>query len=673
MKRILINATQQEELRAAMVDGQYLYDLNIERSVKQQKKSNIYKGIITHVEPSLDAAFVNYGEERHGFLPFRGISRSYHNSVDKTQDKPSIKEAVKEGQSLIVQIEKEGRGTKGALLTTFISLVGLYLIMMPNNPRTGGISRRIEGEERTQVRENLTQLDIPDGAGIIVRTTGSGRQVEDLQSDLESLKNLWDSINKTAQQKPEPFLIYQESNVIIRTIRDNFRSEIGEVLIDSPQVYEEACQFVKQVLPQSLNKIKLYKEEMPLFSRYRIESQIESAFCRKVQLPSGGEIVIDHTEALTSIDINSGRATKGTDIEETALNTNLEAVDEIARQLRLRDEGGLIVIDFISMNANRHHRTVEERMRQALSIDKARIQVGRISRFGLMEMSRQRLSSSLEESSDHTCPRCAGRGSVRTIESLAFSVLRLIEEEAMKEGSHRVIAEVPVSVATFLLNEKRRAIALIEARHESEIILIPNATLETPRYIIGREPQDGTAANPNARSYDRTKDYGSETLPNEAATLPLQPALRHFGAGRGELSPSSEKTTQPPGLIKRLFARVFNQDKAQASKPSPKRSKGQSASSSRHSSRHFDRSRHSRKNHHAQGTRHRHPAKSTKPRPSSHTEHTKSRAEAHQNRSPKKNMSSPATTSSVQEQPRHSQPDHLQNNGSQNTNSPDQT
>ncbi len=573
MKRMLINATQQEELRVAMVDGQYLYDLDIERTAKQRKKSNVYKSKITRIEPSLEAAFVSYGEERHGFLPFKEISRNYFKPEAKTEGRPSIKDVIEEGQEIIVQIDKEERGNKGAALTTFVSLAGRYLVMMPNNPRAGGVSRRIGGEERGQVREVLSDLDIPDGSGVIVRTAGVGRSSEELQSDLDYLKQVWSAIEGAARENKAPFLVYQDSNIIIRALRDNFRNDISEILIDAPAIYEEARDFIKQVMPHHLDKLQLYKEETPLFSRYQIESQIESAFRREVRLPSGGQIVIDHTEALTSIDINSGRATKGSDIEETALNTNLEASDEIARQLRLRDSGGLIVVDFIDMGANRNQRTVEERMRKALSADKARTRIGRISRFGLFEMSRQRLRSSLDESNYHICPRCSGQGTVRSVESLALSILRLIEEEAMKESTSRVVAQVPISVATFLLNEKRRSITLLESRHNIEIILVPNGSLETPRYEIARERSDEAAQN-DARSYKQAHDFSvAEDAPRSGEKAPpaLEPAIKNIQPAAPVIheQPEAEEESkeQAPGLIKRLFGSIFGDNKEEEQKP----------------------------------------------------------------------------------------------------------
>ncbi len=486
MKRMLINATQAEELRVAIVDGQKLYNLDIETPGREQKKANIYKGKITRIEPSLEAAFIEYGGGRHGFLPMKEISRSYFSEeARKASGRASIQNALKEGQELIVQIEKEERGNKGAALTTFISLAGRYLVLMPNNPRAGGVSRRIEGQDRTELREAMSCLEIPESMGLIVRTAGIGKNAEDLQWDLDYLLQLWSAIEASAD-RPSPFLIYQESNVIIRSIRDHLRSDIGEIVIDNEEVFQEASEFIGQVMPQYAKKLRQYSDEVPLFTRYQIESQIESAFQREVRLPSGGAIVIDHTEALTSIDVNSARATKGSDIEETALNTNLEAADEIARQLRLRDLGGLFVIDFIDMSPARNQREVENRVKEALKHDRARVQIGRISRFGLLEMSRQRLRPSLGESSQLVCPRCKGHGFIRGIESLALSVLRIIEEQTMKENTGKIVAQLPVEVATFLLNEKRRSVHDIERRQKVEVVLVPNPNLQTPNYTIER-------------------------------------------------------------------------------------------------------------------------------------------------------------------------------------------
>ncbi len=482
---MLINATQPEELRVALVDGQKLYDFDIELPANEQKKANIYKGIITRVEPSLEAAFINYGAERHGFLPFKEISDQYR-SNKKTAGRPSIKDLVKEGQEVIVQIEKEERGNKGAALTTYISLAGTYMVLMPNNPKAGGISRRIEGETRNELREAIAGLEIPDTMGMIVRTAGCGKSTEELQWDLNYLLQLWEAVDRSSSDQQAPFLIFQESNVIIRALRDHLRDDIDEILIDKESSYKLVQNFLKQVMPHFLQKAKLYQDSVPLFSRYQIESQIESAYNREVSLPSGGSIVIDYTEALTSIDINSARATKGSDIEETALNTNLEAADEIARQLRLRDLGGLFVIDFIDMMANRNQKAVENQLRDAMKIDRARIQTSRISRFGLLEMSRQRLRPSLGDATQLTCPRCKGQGSIRNIESVALSVLRIVQEEAMKKGTEKVVAHLPIECATFLLNEKRTVLQDLETRHKVAVVILPSRHLETPAYDIER-------------------------------------------------------------------------------------------------------------------------------------------------------------------------------------------
>jgi ribonuclease E len=491
MKRLLVNATQPEELRVALVDGQKLYDLDIETMSMEQKKANVYKGKVTRVEPSLEAAFLDYGSNRHGFLPFKEISRQYFDPEGlKEGERPSIKDVIHEGQELVVQVEKEERGNKGAALTTFISLAGRYLVLMPNNPRAGGVSRRIEGEDRQEVRQAMSALDIPEGMGLIVRTAGVGRSHEELQWDLDYLLQLWEAIAEAARDRAGPFLIYQESNVIIRALRDHLRPDIGEILIDGDAVFEQAREFVQHVMPQNLQRLKLYQDTTPLFNRFQIESQIETAFEREVRLPSGGGIVIDPTEALVTIDINSARATRGADIEETALATNLEAADEIARQLRLRDVGGLVVIDFIDMGSSRNQRLVENRLREALRMDRARVQVGRISRFGLLEMSRQRLRPSLGEASQVVCPRCSGQGSIRNAQSLGLAVLRLIEEEAMKDSTGRVVAEMPVKVATFLLNEKRQAVQAIEDRHQTAVFLLPHPDLETPHFRVERQRAD---------------------------------------------------------------------------------------------------------------------------------------------------------------------------------------
>jgi len=507
MKRMLINATQSEELRVALVDGQNLYDLDIESPGHKQTKANIYKGKITRVEPSLEAAFVDYGADRHGFLPLKEISREYFPAGYTFQGRPSIKDVLREGQEVVVQIDKEERGNKGAALTTYISLAGGYLVLMPNNPRAGGISRRIEGDERTQLKATLSALTLPKGMGLIVRTAGVGKAVEELQYDLDILGNHWQAIKEASESSAAPFLIHQESNVIVRAMRDYLRRDIGEILIDHPRVYESARDHVALVRPDYLNRLKLYQGEVPLFTHYQIETQIESAFQREVRLPSGGSIVIDPTEALTSIDINSARATKGSDIEDTAFNTNLEASVEIARQLRLRDLGGLVVIDYIDMSSVRHQRDVENKLRDALKIDRAKIQVGRISRFGLMEMSRQRIRPSLGESSTHVCPRCVGQGTIRGNESLALSILRLMEEEAIKDSTGQIEAQVPVNVAAYLLNEKRKAVGVIEDRHNVRVIIVPNIHMETPHFEVIRHRNDVELAT---NSYEMVKETNSE-------------------------------------------------------------------------------------------------------------------------------------------------------------------
>lgn len=492
MKRMLINATQSEELRVALVDGQQLYDLDIESPGHEQKKSNIYKAKITRIEPSLEAAFVDYGADRHGFLPMKEIAREYFPKGYSFQGRPNIKEVLHEGQEVIVQIDKEERGQKGAALTTFISLAGSYLVLMPNNPRAGGISRRIEGDERTDLKNSLSKLSLPKGMGLIVRTAGVGKAYDELEWDLSVLLHHWKAIENASENRPAPFLIHQETDVIKRAIRDYLRRDIGEILIDRPKTFEEVKKHIEVVRPDFISKVKLYTNDVPLFTHYQIESQIESAFQREVRLPSGGSIVIDPTEAMTSIDINSARATKGGDIEETAFNTNLEAAEEIARQLRLRDLGGLVVIDFIDMTPVRHQREVENRMRDAVRPDRARIQLGRISRFGLLEMSRQRLRPSIGETSQGVCPRCNGTGHVRGVESLALSILRLMEEEAIKENTLHVQAHVPVPVATYLLNEKRRSVMHIEKHHGVHVLIIPNPHMDTPQYEVVRIKEDET-------------------------------------------------------------------------------------------------------------------------------------------------------------------------------------
>ncbi|QGU88025.1 ribonuclease E [Erwinia sorbitola] len=594
MKRMLINATQQEELRVALVDGQRLYDLDIESPGHEQKKANIYKGKITRIEPSLEAAFVDYGAERHGFLPLKEISREYFPANYNSHGRPNIKDVLREGQEVIVQIDKEERGNKGAALTTFISLAGSYLVLMPNNPRAGGISRRIEGDDRTELKEALSSLELPDGMGLIVRTAGVGKSADALQWDLSFRLKHWEAIKKAAESRPAPFLIHQESNVIVRAFRDYLRQDIGEILIDNPKVLELARQHIAALgRPDFSSKIKLYTGEIPLFSHYQIESQIESAFQREVRLPSGGSIVIDTTEALTAIDINSARATRGGDIEETAFNTNLEAADEIARQLRLRDLGGLIVIDFIDMTPVRHQRAVENRLREAVRQDRARIQISHISRFGLLEMSRQRLSPSLGESSHHVCPRCSGTGTIRDNESLSLSILRLIEEEALKENTKEVHAIVPVQVASYLLNEKREAVSAIEKRQGGvRAIIVPNDNMQTPHYSVLRVR---SGEETQTLSYHLPKLHEAEmALPSEEEHAerkrPEQPALAAFVMPDAPPAPQEEvaevvvakPVAQPeakspaaatqPGLVSRFLSglkKLFATEEKPAEQPQP--------------------------------------------------------------------------------------------------------
>ncbi len=499
MKRMLVNATQQEELRVAMVDGQRIYDLDIEVPSREQRKANIYKGRITRIEPSLEAAFVDYGAERHGFLPLKEISSEYFVSEPAEGDRVQIREVLREGQEIVVQVEKEERGNKGAALTTFVSLAGRFIVLMPNNARAGGVSRRITGEDRDIVRQSLDELSPPEGMGCIIRTAGVGRSIEELRWDLDYLLKIWESILTVVVSRPAPFLIYQEGNAIVRAIRDHFSNEIGEILIDDREVFEDARAFMERVIPHNVKKLKYYEDAaVPLFARFQIESQIESAFAHQVSLPSGGSIVIDHTEALTAIDINSARATKGEDIEATALQTNLEAAEEIGRQLRIRDLGGLVVVDFIDMGPNRNQRDVENRLREAVKADRARVQIGRISRFGLLEMSRQRLRPSLGEATQSFCPRCDGLGYVRSVESLALAILRLIGEEARKDRTARVIVRVPVDVGNYLLNEKRDWLRAVEENNGVDIMTVSDPSLETPNYTIRRVRDDEVTQSENA-------------------------------------------------------------------------------------------------------------------------------------------------------------------------------
>ena len=573
MKKMLINATQPEELRVALVDGQRLYDLDIENRTRLQKKSNIYKGKITRVEPSLEAAFVEFGADRHGFLPLKEIAREYfyRKPPSDAEGRMKIKDVVKEGTEIIVQVDKEERGNKGAALTTFISLAGRYMVLMPNNPRAGGISRRIDGDDRTELREALSVLEIPDGMGVIIRTAGVGRSAEELQWDLNYLLQLWDAITTANSEVKAPKLLFQESNVIIRAVRDYLREDVEQVLIDSADAFKQATDFVTQVMPQFKNRIRLYQDTIPLFNRFQIESQIETAFQREVRLPSGGSIVIDPTEALISIDINSARATRGGDIEETALQTNLEAADEIARQLRLRDMGGLVVIDFIDMLSARNQRSVENRVRDALAIDRARVQVGRISRFGLLEMSRQRLRPSLGETSAIVCPRCTGQGSIRDTKSLALSILRLLEEEAIKERSVEVRAIVPVDVAAYLLNEKRAALTEIEQVSKTRVLVIPNPNLETPHFEVQRLRDDeiegdhevSYAIDLTVPETDSISDSHSADIPVQRAavqgiTPPAAPvpasAAAPAAANAQPAATAVEAKAPKPGLLARLWS-----------------------------------------------------------------------------------------------------------------------
>ncbi len=583
MKRMLVNATQQEELRVAMVDGQILVDLDIETSAREQKKANIYKGRITRLEPSLEAAFVDYGASRHGFLPLKEISREYFVEGADLSGRINIKEVLREGQEIVVQVEKEERGTKGAALTTFLSLAGRYLVLMPNNPRAGGVSRRITGPDRDEIRAALKELNLEDGMGVIVRTAGVGRDVDDLKWDRDYLLQVWEAIRASVTQRPAPFLIYQESNAIIRALRDHLSSDVGEIFIDDMGVYDEAREFMERVMPHNLRKLKYYEDAVPVFTRFQIESQIESAFSHTVTLPSGGSVVIDHTEALVSIDINSARATKGADIEATAFNTNLEAASEIARQLKLRDLGGLIVIDFIDMGPSKNQREVENRLHAAVKNDRARVQIGRISRFGLLEMSRQRLRPSLGESAHSVCPRCLGRGTVRGVESLSLSILRLIAEESRKDQTAKIIAELPVDIATYLLNEKRNWLATIEKRETVSVVIVPRPGLETPHYHIRRVRDDAATMPENAPvSYqlpetegedDSTTSSGTPTVP-----APQQPAVS--GIVPQAPAPKPPAAKKGPGL----FARIIAWIRGETRKAKPRKSTGRRRSQQRKSS-----------------------------------------------------------------------------------------
>ncbi|HEU0230368.1 MAG TPA: Rne/Rng family ribonuclease [Burkholderiaceae bacterium] len=577
MKRMLFNATHQEELRVAIVDGQKLIDLDIETAGREQRKGNIYKGVITRIEPGLEACFVSYGEERHGFLPFKEIARSYFKEgVDVRTAR--IQDALSEGQELIIQVEKEERGNKGAALTTFISLAGRYLVLMPNNPRGGGVSRRVEGEDRQELRETMDKLDLPAGMSIIARTAGIGRNVEELQWDLSYLLQLWTAIDGAARENKAPILIYLESSLVIRAIRDYFSPEIGEILIDTDDIAEQATAFMSVVMPDNVQRVKRYRDDIPLFSRFQIEHQIETAYSRTVELPSGGSIVIDHTEALVAVDVNSARSTRGSDIEETAMRTNLEAAEEVARQLRLRDLGGLIVIDFIDMEDSKNQRAVETRLRDALHFDRARVQMGKISRFGLMELSRQRLRPALNEGSHITCPRCNGTGVIRDAESSALQILRLLQEEAMKENTASLYAQVPVDVATFLLNEKRGDITKIEARLKVNLVLIPNKALETPHHIIERLRHDDPRLEEIKPSFElaSTPEEEAPWQPNKGHETKARPEALVKGITPSQPAPvSSHATTAPvttpsrPGLFKSLINWLTGTSNASSTETAP--------------------------------------------------------------------------------------------------------
>jgi ribonuclease E len=575
---MLINATQPEELRIALVDGQTLYDLDVETPHQQKKKANIYKGRITRIEPSLEAAFVDYGADRHGFLPFKEVADEYYPDSKPESGRYNIKDVLSEGQEVIVQVQKEERGNKGAALTTQITLAGPYIVMMPNNPKAGGISRRIEGDERSEIRDSLRDLEIPDGMGLIIRTAGVGKNSEELQWGVNYLVQLWEAIQKAATSKSAPFLIHQESDMVILAIRDYLRQDIGEIIIDDMETFHKARDFIQHVMPEQVYKVKPYQDKIPLFTRFQIESQIESAYQREVTLPSGGAIVIDHTEALTSIDINSSRSTKGGDIEETAYHTNMEAACEIARQLRLRDIGGLVVIDFIDMHSSRHQRDVENKIKDAVKTDRARVQIGKISRFGLLEMSRQRLRPSIEESTQIVCPRCKGVGVIRGVESLALSILRLLEEESMKENTRRVMVQLPVDVATFLLNEKRNQIIKIEDRHNLHILIVPNEHLETPQYVMERT-RNGEEMGNNASYTIKEVILPEDHLHFEPAktVTPEEPAVKNVQPSappsRAAAAPAEE--AKKPGLLTRVWQALFSPAKEEEAEEPTKRSAAQ--------------------------------------------------------------------------------------------------
>ncbi len=637
MKRMLINATQPEELRVAMVDGQKLYDLDIENRTRVQKKASIYKGRITRVEPSLEAAFVDFGAERHGFLPLKEIAREYfYRSPSDVQGRIKIKDVVKEGTEVIVQVEKEERGSKGAALSTFVSLAGRYMVLMPNNPRSGGISRRIEGEERDELRKAIAELNTPKGMAVIVRTASIGKSAEELQWDLTYLLTIWDAIQEAAESRAAPFLVFQESNVIVRAIRDYVRDDIGEVLIDGADAYLEASQFVQKVMPNYADKIKQYDDEIPLFNRYQVESQIETAFQREVRLPSGGSIVIDPTEAMVAIDINSARATRGSDIEETALQTNLEAAEEVARQLRLRDMGGLIVIDFIDMSSNRNQRAVENRMRDSLEADRARVQVGRISRFGLLEMSRQRLRPSLGETSATVCPRCNGQGTIRDTKSLSLVILRLLQDEAQKDRTAEIRTIVPVEVATYLLNEKRDAIRSIEQTNNLRVLVIPNPAFETPHYEVVRLRDDDSEIGvvdsfelaPEAEAEESILDKKDVSVTQPVAAV--QPSKLAQQAPNVP-SPTEDKSVSATkqGLFSRIISSIVGTTK-EAPAEKPVETRPASRNNDRQSSDRNRKSGHRNENRNNRGNRN-----SKNSRNDGRNDNRGNRKEENQNRKPK--------------------------------------
>ena len=581
MKRMLINATHSEEIRVALADGQKLYNLDIDVPGQDRKKGNIYKGRITRVEPSLEAAFVDYGANRHGFLPYKEISRNYYTeAANKAKERPPIAKAIKEGTEVIIQVNKEERGNKGAAISTYISLAGRYLVYMPENPKAGGISRRIEGKARQDLKDSLDKVTQPKNSGIIVRTAGIGRTAEELNWDLNYLDQVWTAIKTVAANRKAPFFLYQESDIFIRALRDYLRPDVGEILIDNKEIFEKARDFMQQVMPHNLKKLSYYNDTIPLFSRYQIESQIQSAFSREVQLPSGGSLVIDHTEAMISIDINSARATKGADIEETALNTNIEAADEIARQLRIRDLGGLVVIDFIDMRNHKNQRAVENQLNDAISNDRARVQTSKISRFGLLEMSRQRLKSSINESSQYACPRCSGHGFIRNIESLSVSILRILEEEALKPETGKVIAQVPTKVANFIINEKREELNNLEARHSVPMLIIANEHYQSPQFDIKRlkkseadlvDINNLSLNNPEVEEMaEAQSNYASKQFVEKAAVDVLVPDSQ---------APSRAKT----GVVSRWLKNLFNSNKIEETKSRSQQDKTKQKTASQNS------------------------------------------------------------------------------------------